>query len=41
MHRDATVAAWTPSSRLEGLVLLGVMLFVWPVQDWLERWGLR
>ena len=30
--------AFAPKSILEGIILLGVMLLVWPLQDAIESW---
>jgi hypothetical protein len=35
-HR--TIANYMPNSRLEAVVFTAVMLVVWPLQDFRDRW---
>jgi hypothetical protein len=34
------VGNYMPKGIVGGILFMGVMLFVWPVQDFRDRWGL-
>ena len=38
MMRNRIVGNYAPSSVLEGVVFMGIVIFVWPVQDFVAFW---